>query len=151
MKLVPIYPPEIEDLNGQKTISYFVGKSESLTPAMDWLIQAKEFINYYNALPKEKRGKLYAKKYPTQNDCFMVDCEADEYANGYEVWIEVVPISQSDEPFESDDDNKSDLTIVAREYDHEGGPVTDYYEIPMTSIISENEYSYLKHLTTKQA
>lgn len=151
MKRIPLKEPEIFTDHGKTEISFYKGQSQELTPVMDWLIKAKKFINYYNALPKAKRGNLYFEKYPDQNSCYELEVQADPDANGWEDWLEVVPLDHVDDPWgDYCDDNKEDLTIVQHEYIHEGGPITDWYCVDWRHLVSDEEYNYIQNLKEKQ-
>lgn len=141
-------PPEIFDAGGQKMVSFYTGQSQSLTPRLEWLIKAKRFINFYNSLPKTKRKGLYLKNYPDQNSFYALQIVADEDASGFEDWIEVAPEDQTDRPQEDYDPNDlSDLTLVAHHYEHEeGGPIVDYWNIDLKSILDKEEYKNINNL-----
>lgn len=139
--------PEIFDIGPQKIISYTTGQSQSLESIMNWTIKAIMFIKYYNGLPKEKRKNKYEEMYPDQNYNFLINCFADENANGYEIWLEVIP-KDADNFMQLNEPSDQDLELVATEYDHNMGPIENIEHLKWKDQFTSeqiNELRKIKH------
>lgn len=135
---------EIFNAGSQKMISYTTGQMQSLAPIDKWLLEASKFIKHYNSLSKKERKGLFAKRFPDQNSFYALDIEADEYANGFEEWLEVAPYDQTDAPQDNVDVNDlSDLVILAHHYEHEEGPIVDWWNLDLTHILSKKEMAMI--------
>lgn len=135
---------EIFNAGSQKMISFHTGQSQSLAPIDQWLLEASKFIKHYNSLPKSKREGLFAKRFPDQNSFYALDIEADEYANGFEEWLEVAPYDQTDAPQDDVNINDlNDLVILAHHYEHEEGPIVDWWNLDLKHILSKKEMAMI--------
>lgn len=135
---------EIFNAGSQKMISYTTGQMQSLAPIDKWLLETSKFIKHYNSLSKKERKGLFAKRFPDQNSFYALDIEADEYANGFEDWLEVAPCDQTDAPQDDVDINDlNDLVILAHHYEHEEGPIVDWWNLDLKHILSKKEMAMI--------
>ena len=137
--------PEIFDIGAQKLISYTTGQSQSLESIMNWTTKAIMFIKYYNGLPKEERKNKYEEMYPGQNYNFLINCFADENANGYEIWLEVIP-KDADSFMELNEPSDQDLELVATEYDHNMGPIENIEHLKWKDQFTPEQINELKKI-----
>ena len=137
--------PEIFDIGPQKIISYTTGQSQSLEPIMNWTMKAIMFIKYYNGLPKEKRKNKYEEMYPDQNYNFLINCFADENANGYEIWLEVIP-KDADSFMELNEPSDQDLELVATEYNHNMGPIENIEHLKWKDQFTPEQINELRKI-----
>ena len=135
---------EIFNADSQKMISYTTGQMQSLAPIDQWLLETSKFIKHYNSLPKKERKGMFAKRFPDQNSFYALDIEADENANGFEEWLEVAPYDQTDAPQDDVDINDlNDLVILAHHYEHEEGPIVDWWNLDIRHILSKKEMAMI--------
>lgn len=135
---------EIFNADSQKMISYTTGQMQSLAPIDQWLLETSKFIKHYNSLPKKERKGMFAKRFPDQNSFYALDIEADENANGFEEWLEVAPYDQTDAPQDDVDINDlNDLVILAHHYEHEEGPIVDWWNLDLRHILSKKEMAMI--------
>ena len=135
---------EIFNADSQKMISYTTGQMQSLAPIDQWLLETSKFIKHYNSLPKKERKGMFAKRFPDQNSFYALDIEADENANGFEEWLEVAPYDQTDAPQDDVDINDlNDLVILAHHYEHEEGPIVDWWNLDLRHILSKKDMAMI--------
>ena len=135
---------EIFNAGSQKMISYTTGQMQSLAPIDQWLLETSKFIKHYNSLPEKERKGMFAKRFPDQNSFYALDIEAYEYGNGFEEWLEVAPYDQTDAPQDDVDINDlNDLVILAHHYEHEEGPIVDWWNLDLKHILSKKEMAMI--------
>jgi len=137
--------PEIFDIGPQKIISYTTGQSQSMESIMNWTIKAIMFIKYYNGLPKEERKNKYEEVYPNQNYNYLINCFADENANGYEIWLEVIP-KDADNFMQLNEPSDQDLELVATEYDHNTGPIENIERLKWKDLFTSEQINKLRKI-----
>ena len=138
-------PEKIDD----KFVSYATGQLESASPLSKWRIDACDKVKEYNAIPEEKRPNHSAVLKGTDNDDnYLLDCFADEYGNGDEVWIEIIPEDADDykEMSYDDFDSNEKLKIIVAAYHHEEMEIVDIETYSLTDWLKSNNSKLLQAL-----
>lgn len=139
--------PETFYIGDHKMVSYRTGQLQNASPLMKWAIDALGFINKYNSLPLSLRKNKYEKKYSEQNDNYLINCSADEYGNGYELWLEVLP--KSEEDWWHSTYSNENLKLTVTEYIHEEMEIIDIVNHPLSSVFNKHELEQLEKIGLK--
>lgn len=139
-------PEKIDD----KFVSYATGQLQSASPLDKWVIEACKKVKEYNSISEEKRPNHSAVLTGTDNDDnYLVDCFSDEYGNGEEIWLEIIPKDSDDYKEMSYDEwakSNSKLTIIVAVYEHVEMEIVDIQTDPFTAYLKTNAPKLLKYL-----
>ena len=139
-------PEKIDD----KFVSYATGQLQSASPLDKWAIEACEKVKDYNSIPEEKRPNHSEILTGADNDDnYLADCFADEYGNGEEIWLEIVPVNSSDYKEMSYDEfakSNTELTIIVAVYEHVEMEIVDIQTDPFTAYLKSNAPELLQYL-----
>lgn len=138
-------PEKIDD----KFVSYATGQLQSASPLDKWAIEACEKVKDYNSIPEEKRPNHSAVLKGTDNDDnYLLDCFGDEYGNGDEVWVEMIPENADNYKEMSQDqfDSNDKLKIIVAAYHHVEMEIVDIDTEPLTAWLESNYPQLLQYL-----
>ena len=138
-------PEKIDD----KFISYATGQLESASPLNQFVIDACKLVKKYNAIPKDKRPNHSRVLTGTDNDDnYLLDCFGDEYGNGDEVWVEMIPENADNYKEMSQDqfDSNDKLKIIVAAYHHVEMEIVDIDTEPLTAWLESNYPQLLQYL-----
>lgn len=138
-------PEKIDD----KFISYATGQLESASPLSQFVIDACKLVKKYNAIPKDKRPNHSRVLTGTDNDDnYLLDCFGDEYGNGDEVWVEMIPENADNYKEMSQDqfDSNDKLKIIVAAYHHVEMEIVDIDTEPLTAWLESNYPQLLQYL-----
>lgn len=132
-----------------KFVSYATGQLESASPLNQSVIDACKLVKKYNAIPKDKRPNHSRVLTGTDNDDnYLLDCFADEYGNGDEVWVEMIPENADNYKEMSQDqfDSNDKLKIIVAAYHHVEMEIVDIDTEPLTAWLESNYPQLLQYL-----
>lgn len=138
-------PEKIDD----KFISYATGQLESASPLNQFVIDACKLVKKYNAIPKDKRPNHSRVLTGTDNDDnYLLDCFSDEYGNGDEVWVEMIPENADNYKEMSQDqfDSNDKLKIIVAAYHHVEMEIVDIDTESLTAWLESNYPQLLQYL-----
>lgn len=143
-------PEKIDD----KFVSYATGQLQSASPLDKWVIEACKKVKGYNFIPEEKRPNHSEVLTGTDNDDnYLVDCFADEYGNGEEVWLEILPVDSSNYKEMSYDEfakSNTELTIIIAVYEHVEMEIVDIQTDLFTAYLKSNDPKLLQYLKDQE-
>lgn len=132
-----------------KFVSYATGQLESASPLNQFVIDACKLVKKYNAIPKDKRPNHSRVLTGTDNDDnYLLDCFGDEYGNGDEVWVEMIPENADNYKEMSQDqfDSNDKLKIIVAAYHHVEMEIVDIDTEPLTAWLESNYPQFLQYL-----